>query len=220
MIAAKFKSHTCNIWYSDQVEELFNKLFVNGHDFGLDDVPRVQEGVASSYFLSSWLCLLWVLLLSQEFSVGLFGRQGRTHLDMIKLEVKRNKSRQSGWQTWGISSISSVILSFLSFHVISPFLSLPSMHLCFLPSYLRFSCPLSFISSFWLWSLSFYLLFFNSRLPLTIPSFLYPRLPLLLHLPTLQPHFLGEDYYVQQTACDYMFIYSNLSLCADLHPTS
>lgn len=105
-------------------------------------------------------------------------RQGRTHLDMIKLEMKRTKSRQSGWQTWGISSIFLSWYSpfFLSFHVISPWLSplpfLPSIHLCFLPSYLRLSCPLSFISSLWLWSLSFYLLFFNSRLPLTIPSFL------------------------------------------------
>lgn len=103
-----------------------------------------------------------------------------------------------------------------------PFLSLPSMHLCFLPSYLRFSCPLSFISSFWLWSLSFYLLFFNSRLPLTTPSFLSsilvsPYSSISLHYSHI---FLERIIMFSKTVCDYMFIYSNLSLCADLHPTS
>lgn len=49
---------------------------------------------------------------------------------------------------------------------------LPGFPPSFYPSLFSSFLPLFFISSFWLWSFSFHLLFFNSCLPLTIPSFL------------------------------------------------
>ncbi len=102
------------------------------------------------------------------------GRQGRTHLDMIKLEMKRTKSRQSGWQACGpfgdsvFSSLWPSLFFSLSCHFLrlSSFL-LPSILSFFLPRFIHlFPFPQSFLSS----SLSFlpchsiYCLFFSHPL--------------------------------------------------------
>ena len=161
------------------------------------------------------LQLLWVLLLSQEFSFRPSGWQGRTHSpwhDKVGNKKELNPDGQDDGRVdrQGFTLFLSPILSFpllLSFFPFMCHFSLTSLSFlsCFLtlplPSHLIPSCTSYFTSSSFLsWSFFFHLLTLTLSPPFP-PSFSNTPflLPHFLRLTTLQPHFLREDCSVHQT---------------------